>query len=361
MTAPTVMTPSISGANTNSVILTNFPGIKSHASATFLITLAVPGGSGGFVPISGNCVAISFFVGANSGNAYPQGDQFVDTGQGNRTTDVKCDGILKCPSSASTVPGLTSYTEISGANTTTLSRNENKDGSSCVPVPFDVTFSNADRRVDFYWDEASQPYAVLQSTTAWPPELVGPLGLPKPTIYSLDGGTTTYIAPTCLSSSAPAPYGAIVSDSESTTVQIDTATPPAVGTLVPLPPTPFPILVASTSGAPERMLVQSYTGPVSGVITATVIRATGGTTQSLHTPGQAVESTPSPVSADAENGQVGTQVPVCIVNESSATQPYGTAGCPAQPAGANDSTQPLLGCIKVNSTLFMIKDIMISR
>ena len=355
MTAPTVVTTpalGVTGLGTNSVIITNFPGIKSHADGTFELTLS---------GVSGNCTAVQFFAYANSGNAYPQGDEFIPTRTDLLTTSVNCDGVLKCPSLPSTVPGIYNYTEISGANTTTLVRYENKDGSACVPIPFNVSFSDANRQVTFYWDQVSQPYAALQTLTTWPLALAnGAAGLPNPTQYSLDGTNFNY-APTCLSSLAPAPYGTLVSDAGGTTIVIDTVTAPPVGTLTPLPAAPFAIVIASNVPGvhPERLLVQSYTA-VSGGYQLTVIRGTGGMTQTTHAVGASVMSTPLPVAADSLNGVVGNQVPVCIIEENFKTQPYGTLGCPAQASTATDNgVFGLKGCFQGTTKLFLLGDVVL--
>ena len=130
MTSPTVMTPSMSPTGGGaSVILTNFPGIKNHDTATFELTLSnVPPG----------CNNVTFFVNANSGNAYPQGDEFGKIRTDLLTTGVGCDGVLKCPSLPTSTPGIYEYTEISGGNTTVIKRYENKDGSPCIPVIFNM-------------------------------------------------------------------------------------------------------------------------------------------------------------------------------------------------------------------------------
>ena len=198
MTAPTVMIPTMTpSTGGTSVVITNFPGIKSHADATFEITLS---------GVTSNCTSVSFNVNANSGNSYPGGDEFVDQTVYPATTSVNCDGVLKCPSLPATTPGIYNYKEISGANVTSLLRWENKDGSVCIPTQFNVSISNSDRTVNIFWNQL-QPYAALQSETTWPPELVDPTDafLPKPTKFSVDG-SGPWVAPTCLSSN---PSGAL--------------------------------------------------------------------------------------------------------------------------------------------------------
>src|SRR5262249_40947523 len=149
-------------AGGTSVIITNFSGIKAHEDATFEITLS---------GTTGTCTKVTFFVNANSGNAYPGGDEFDKTRTDLLTTSVNCDGILKCPSLPASQPGVYNYSEISGANSTQIAGYENKDGSVCVAVPFAVSFSGTNRSVTVFWDP-SQPAAAVQSNTTWPPELV---------------------------------------------------------------------------------------------------------------------------------------------------------------------------------------------
>lgn len=345
MTAPTAMTPTMTPAQGgNPVVITNFPGIKKQDTATFELTLS---------GVVSNCTSVTFFVNANSGNAYPGGDEFGKSRTDLLTTSVDCDGVLKCPSLPPTDPGFVSYTEISGANTTTLQRWENKDASVCVAIPFNLTFENGDRQINIFWNNTSQSNVALQTTTVWPLELVGGQGLPKPTLFSIGGGPS-FIAPTCLSSLPPTPYGTLAAaiNSSTTTITITAAS---------LPAAPFAIIVPGTALHPERMLVQSYTGPVGGVFTASVLRAQGGTSPDTHAAAAKVVSTPLSVSTDALNGPVGTQVPVCIIKEVFETQPYGTAGCPVQPPSASSPIDQLLGCIKATSTLFILDDVQIIR
>ena len=59
------------------------------------------------------------------------------------------------------------------------------------------------------------------------------------------------------------------------------------------------------------MLVTSYSGPVSGVYTATVVRGDGITVKSTHRFGAKVMSTPLPTAKSTASGPlVGVQVPV---------------------------------------------------
>ena len=269
------------------------------------------------------------------------------------TSSVGCDGVLKCPSLGSTVPGIYSSQQAADGNTTKLTRFENKDLSACIPVGFNLDFQNSGKTVFIAWDEVLQPYAVLEADTDFPLELVDPLtGLPKRTQVAWELDTTTnqpkYIdAPSCLSSTQPAQYGTIATAiTSASTVSIAIAA-------ASLPNAPFSMIVASATG-PERMLVQSYTGPVSGIFTASVVRGTGGTVPVNHAVGDKVASTPAPIINSGP--YAGKQAEVCLIEENVLTQVFGTTGCPTQAANAEP-----LACVKVQSRFFIIGDPWLSR
>ncbi len=272
------------------------------------------------------------------------------------------DKALTCPSITPTGSGQDTLTETSGANTTTLLRKENKDASVCAPTPVDVTFSDADRTVQVTFDQ-SQPATVIDTTTLWPFELIDPAtGLPKVTrvAWEVIGGTPQYVpGPACLSSVPPAPYGTLganITDTVTTSIMITAAS---------LPTPPFAIVIASNVPLtdPERMLVTALSG--SGTYTATVVRGTGGTTASTHSSGAAVVSTPLPiidsnaklpVGSSTPHPYAGKQAQVCIIEEIFSVQPFGTAGCPAQAPGVEP-----LGCVQVETHLFLLQDPYVSR
>src|SRR4030095_16667124 len=149
------------------------------------------------------------------------------------------DGILWCKDAPSPPPGtISQYSE----GNTSLLRFDNKDLSPCIAITFQVAVTNAGKKVEITWDDIWQPYAVLQTETTWPLELVDPAfqGLPKPTKFSIDGGVTTLIAPTCLSSGAPASLGtlgAAITDTVTTSIKINFTVAPTAY--------PFAIVVPS--------------------------------------------------------------------------------------------------------------------
>ena len=342
-----------------SVIVNNIPGIGRGGSRTFTLTLNVT---------ATGCTPGNWDVHANTGNAFPKGTDFALNGQQQLDSLLGCTGILKCPSLPTTAPGIYNFSQGADGNTTTGLRWENKDASTCIPVPFNVAFSNVGKTVLVEWDENVQPFATLEITTTWPRELIDPVtSLPHRTKVAWELSPLTEIpAPACLSSNPPVPYGTLAAEIDDdpaleTSIQITATSLPAV---------PFAIVVPSNqaSTAPERMLVTALSGPVSGVFTATVQRGSGGTTISTHSLGAAVVSTPLPVidvNAKVLDSSVpsliphpyaGKQAQACLIDEQFETQPFGTAGCPTQAAGVEP-----LSCVLVKSSLFLLGDPVITR
>lgn len=308
-----------------------------------------------------------------SGNAYfpglavtgPAGDYKLsatspvvgDAAVSNQFTLVGSDGILTCPSNP--VGGATStFGGTSGTNTTTGSRDENKDLSTCVPIPYDLSFSPDNKTVTIIWDELAQPNAVLETDTLWPFELANTAdGLPRPTKYNVGSGT--FYAATCLSSIAPAQLGTLGQALDETTggdesIAISFTTTPSTY--------PFPIIVASASGVdPERMLVKAVTA-TPGVYT--VARQAGGV---AHTSTAKVASTPLPIAQDdglgndpptSLNGPLaGFPVPVCIKQETFTTKSFNEPGCQELQL---PNTEPT-ACFQTRSKLFLIGDLYVSR
>lgn len=352
--SPGTLSPAAGG---QVVVVNNIPGIRRGESRTFTLTVNNTATS---------CAQGTWDADANTGNAYPQGTEFAEIAEKMKeTSGVGCDGILKCPSLPTTAPGIYNFTQNNSGNTTTGLRWENKDASACIPVVFDLTFSNAGKTLLVQWDESTQPYAVLETTTTWPLELIDPAtSLPHRTkvAWELTPSPIEIPAPACLSSNPPLPYGTLAAAVTTTAPGTDSIQIAASS----LPATPFAIVVPSDQSGtdPERMLVTGLSGPVSGVFTATVERGSGGTTISTHALGAAVVSTPLPVidpnaklpvGSATPHPYAGRQAQACLIDELFETQPFGTAGCPAQGSG-----EPL-SCVKVTSTFFLIGDPIISR
>lgn len=266
---------------------------------------------------------------------------------------VGCDGVLKCPS-IPTAPGFTSY---GPENTTSLLRWENKDGSDCIPVTFNLTFAPDNRELELTWNVGVQPYATIETRTNWPAETVHPdTQLPRRTRVQWVGAPGPVDAPTCLSARPPTVYGTLVGSMNGTdltsAIQITAAS---------LPAAPFPIVVPSNVAgtAPERMLVTSHApSATSGVHDVNVVRASGLTTKSTHSSGAKVMSTPMPVFPGTfpDVAFQNRQAQACIFNEFFET-PLDPAACAAdQVAGVEP-----LGCVEVESHLFLIGDPIISR
>lgn len=342
------------------VIVNNIPGIRVNRGLSFNVTVDNTATS---------CAQGTWDADANTGNAYPQGTEFdeIDSKM-KEVSGVGCDGVLKCPSLPVSSPGIYNFTQTNGGNTTTGLRWENKDASACIPVVFDLTFSNSGKTLLVQWDEGTQPYAVLETTTTWPPELIDPAtSLPHRTkvAWDLTPSPVEIPAPACLSSNPPAPYGTLTAPITGlpASFQITAASLPAV---------PFAIVVpSSTAGTdPERILVKTMSGPVSGVFTVTdFVRGSGGTAISDHAAGAAVVSTPLPViDANAKlpigsatpHPYAGQQAKACLIEESFETHPFnppnGAATCPPQAAGAEP-----LSCVLVKSIFFLIGDPIITR
>jgi hypothetical protein len=320
------------------VTLKDFPGIRRGETKSFTFTLNVTGST---------CTPGEWGVQARTGNAFPQGDTFFLNGSEQLVSAIGCTGILKCPSLPATVPGIYNFSLAEDGNLTTGVRLENKDGSACVPVPFNVSFTDIGRSVNIYWDETSQPFAVLDTTVEWPAETVDPAtNLPRST--KVDWGDGVVDAPTCLASNAPAPYGTLTAAVApgATSFQLT-----AASGVTTLPPAPFPIVVASVSGPPERMLVTSWSGPVGGTFTVQVAAAT----VSSHASGAKAMSTPLPVMTSGP--LAGKQAEVCIVQETFTTPPFGNATCTVEQTA---NVEPL-ACVLVKSRLFLIGDPIVSR
>lgn len=236
----------------------------------------------------------------------------------------------------------------------------NKDGvsSQCVPVLY--TFNNniltpPYDQVQLSWDTVSQPNAAFEYTMNWQlrpvvtsnpggtqPSPIGWPVTPRPGVAWLNtDGSTTSVAGTpafvpglaCLGDKLPAPYGALMSDVQTsdTTITVSgiAANPtviipgsnPQAAYLVPapgapaVPATPFPIVIANTvnstqSTATERMTAvsivsvapdpnsvgSSYTGTYT--ITYNVTRGTateGFSAPAFHASSTLVVSTPLPI------------------------------------------------------------------
>jgi hypothetical protein len=286
-------------------------------------------------------------------------------------------GILTCPNDPDPPSGSVTGFDTGGGSVipTKGDRLDNKDGSDCSAVPFKVavTTSPTDHTVNVLWDELAQPYTVLKIETMWPPERAGTDLLPKPTLYSVGAGT--YTSGLCLKKTplSLAAYGTAGLDPDGPPEQIGTFTGTLDADATPGTPTAsiaiafngkqpatyltrsFSIIIpSSTVGVdPERMLVTGETSTGSGVFI--VLRGTGKTVKSAHTGPLKVMWTPLPVDdGSATNAPAGAQVPVCIIEESSAT--VSTDLCTAW--GGTGEPPP---CLQPKSKLWAIGDLTVSR
>jgi hypothetical protein len=141
----TAITPIVLAPSPNpgtDVVVANFPGIKNNKSATFQLTLA------GTLPSS--CSAINWAVYANTGNAYPQGDEFQQslTVPSKLLTGIGCTGTLGCdPNNRIAGDLLTTaqvtYTKETDQGKWGLTRGNNKDAlplCQVVPYTFEVNY-----------------------------------------------------------------------------------------------------------------------------------------------------------------------------------------------------------------------------
>ena len=140
-------------------------------------------------------------------------------------------GVLDCVGNPNGQPAA-----FNGTNGTTAvagNRGNNKDGSVCKLVAYDLTFLG-DRELVFVWDTTNQPNAAFAYSIDWKPEFVDPAtGLPKRTKlpWTMTGITPNYVVGrTCLSPTLPAAYGTL-------NVTIGAATRPSASRRVdPCPP-----------------------------------------------------------------------------------------------------------------------------
>jgi len=164
----------------------------------------------------------------------------------------------------------------------------NKEGTSCTPVSiaFDSTVVGGPNFVRLRWDTASQPNAAFKYDVQWHPIAVDPVtGMPPVTrrtkvAWDVDGsGNPIFVfANACLSQDFPKQYATLQADGGTTlTISAPTGVPATA---------PFDIVIDN-----ERMTVTAGQTGTSW----TVVRAVGGTTQTTHSAGAAVMSTPLPI------------------------------------------------------------------
>jgi len=328
MVAPTVSSVAWSPASGKDITLSNFPGIKNNKFATFRLTLA---------GVPSTCTGVSWLVNANTGNAYPGGDEFVQSEQvqSQLSTGVGCDGILDCETTGSGGNFVFGQTGITGK------RGDNKDISACVKVPYDLVDnrgSTAVRQVEFKWDYAAQPGASFEYTVPWFAELVNANGMPNPTKLAwLEGTSYTALAPgrACIGDTLPTCVGTLTSAIDSTTTSIGvtgtSACPVPASTTVP-----FAVTIGS-----ERMKVTAIVGS-----TWTVVRGDGATTAATHTTTAKVASNPLPLDDD------GKQMQMCIKSES--WKAVGVDYC-------SPTSSSLCSLIEVTTTVFDLGDGLMER
>jgi hypothetical protein len=177
---------------------------------------------------------------------------------------VQSDGVLNCDQTATGTP-----------TGTTLYRGQNKNGSNCTLVNYDVNQPDSST-VELLWDTNSQPYATFKLTKVWDPESASyPLGH----VTKVDYGTGPHTAMWCTGQS----FGVIG------TVNADNGgTISVTGLASNLPMTPFDIVIGT-----ERLTVTDVSGSQ-----LTVTRAVGSTTQVTHNVGDPISTTIFPINGD---------------------------------------------------------------
>lgn len=197
----------------------------------------------------------------------------------------------------------------------------NKDGSTCVKVPY--TFTNTiltNDTVQLSWDAGIQANPAFMYSMNWRPrpvETANPLAgwttMPRPLVaWIADGTGNPIFVPglACVSNELPAPYGSLGADIDANATQVviaGVAANPASPYLVPVPgapavpDVPFPIVIANASGGTERMTATSLAGSAGAgpfTLTYNVTRGTvteGFSAPAAHTTGAPVMSTPLPI------------------------------------------------------------------
>jgi hypothetical protein len=210
----------------------------------------------------------------------------------------------------------------------------NKDGSTCVLVPY--TFTNTILTAPFdqvhlSWDTTVQPNASFIYTLNWrlrPVETTSPLTgwtvAPRPQVAWLtDGSGNPIFIPSlaCVSPKLPAPYGTLAASIDANATQVTITgikANPASQYAVPqpgapaIPSLPFPIVIANTvGGSPstvtERLTAVSIasqspatTPNYSGTYTITFNVTRGGVTEGMSAPaphgaGYIAMSSPLPI------------------------------------------------------------------
>ena len=291
----------VDSQNRHIYLVNNLPGIKSGKSAVFTINVTVS------VP---TCASGTWGIAANTGNAYPQGDNFVDQhpADENLSTGLGCDGQVSCASVQ--IPfDFQAQDGTSGQGV----RGWNKDGSPCNKVDYHFSVDTTHFIANLQWDTAVQPNAAFSWNVVWAPEDVDPatgwLSRRPKLSWTTDGsGQPINIinGVACLSAIPPTPYGILVNGLLSSTagatdtVTLDTTT--TINTQGPaktsVPPSaPFPIVIGT-----ERMQVTAVSG--GPTYTLSVTRGAGGTVAAAHAASTGatqtiVMSTPLPIDPNA--------------------------------------------------------------
>jgi len=166
--------------------LTGFDGFKRLTNKTFQIVANVS------AVCSGSLATWPIF--ASTGNVFSGTTKFTNQ----QPTQYGCDVVLASCSPPS------SYTEVSGGNTTTIERLP-KPGAACTPTAFNVFFTDTDNTVEIQWTGN----VLLKTTTKWPLSLVNPQTTqPKTTWVAWAKDATTLLpiyipVPACTSDQPP--------------------------------------------------------------------------------------------------------------------------------------------------------------
>ena len=304
------------------------------------VNVSIPGCTGACLTgtTSGSTDAngvVSFSLAVNTTGTYQINATATNFPQATSNPFTVYDGVLNCGDSFSgsfanpmnVAPDQPGYSAGSRGD-------YNKDGSTCVLVPY--TFTNTILTAPFdqvhlSWDTTVQPNAAFIYTLNWrlrPVETTSPLTgwtvAPRPQVAWLtDGSGNPIFIPSlaCVSPKLPAPYGTLAASIDANATQVTITgikANPASQYAVPqpgapaIPSLPFPIVIANTvGGSPstvtERLTAVSIasqspatTPNYSGTYTITFNVTRGGVTEGMSAPaphgaGYIAMSSPLPI------------------------------------------------------------------
>jgi len=146
-------------------IVNNMTGIKSGQSKAFTLNVTVDGP---------NCVAETWGINANAGNAYPQGDVFTDQHPAaeNLSSAVGCDGTLVCNTPLSDLNPT-----LDGGQHSALGRGAlDADGSSCGTnaVPFSIDFITSGTQTFIFKEISGGQHPTIEYVLSWDAVAVTP-------------------------------------------------------------------------------------------------------------------------------------------------------------------------------------------